>query len=463
MPSLYQKLLIECNSVLLQEDHFTLPDEMVLQSLWFAGGLGNTFETTEGRAVKITQFGFWNKSAGPDFLHCGIELDGVSLTGDIELDHSAKHWSLHEHHLNPCFENVILHVSFEKEEQTTFIKTEKNKNIVRVIIPEELLQPSVNQLRNDNNASAHPGRCATPLENASLTQIDKLLSSAAKYRLQQKAKRFNNLTNTHGKDQALWVAIGETLGYKKNTFTFHSLCQRIPIKDLKKHSEQEILSILFGACGFLHPKIHEQAAHDSKQWLESLWETWWQLRQNYEFSDQKQLKWDFSSIRPVNHPQRRLAALAKIAYQWDKIRQYSDQKELKKNLTSLNDPFWNHHYTLTSKPSPRNLALIGASRVDELFANHLLPVSISYAKEIAWQEYTALKAPAVSEKVNRAAIRLFGKRKDQSGLLNKAWQHQALLQIYQDFCLEHLSGCENCPFPEKLKQWAEQSDDYYMS
>ncbi len=33
------------------------------------------------------------------------------------------------------------------------------------------------------------------------------------------------------------------------------------------------------------------------------------------------------------------------------------------------------------------------------------------------------------------------------------YQQQALLQIYDDFCLVDVSECDDCPFPEQLRQW----------
>lgn len=440
-------------------DSLNLPDEMELQSLWFSGHFGTEFKTTEGENVKITQFGFWNKSSGADFTHCSISIQGVSHEGEIELDISAKHWTLHGHNTNPDFNSVILHVAFQKNSKQTFIKTLENKNIPSVIIPIESIKSAMGKTFKIE-ASAHCGRCSTPLERATLKNIENILLSAAKFRMHQKAKKYNTLSRTHGKDQALWVAIAETLGYRQNTFAFHTLAQRLPIKQLRTHTAKEIQAIIFGASGFLHPNIHEKAEHDSKEWLEDLWITWWQIRQNYQFSEQKQLQWKLAGSRPVNHPQRRLAALASVAANWGEMQITEDFSQIKEALGKLADPFWNHHYTLTSKRSKTRLALIGKSRIEELFTNHLIPAKISYADRVSWQHYMTLKAPVISEKVNRASIRLFGERADKESFLKKAWHHQALLQIYQDFCLEHISGCEQCPFPEKLKKWAEEDSDY---
>jgi len=55
--------------------------------------------------------------------------------------------------------------------------------------------------------------------------------------------------------------------------------------------------------------------------------------------------------------------------------------------------------------------------------------------------------------VRRCGIRLFGSEKAAGPWTKRICHHQALLQVYQDFCLEDSSDCENCPFPEQLAQW----------
>ena len=41
--------------------------ELELQAHWFASDFGREFRTTAGDAVRIVQFGVWNREAGPDF------------------------------------------------------------------------------------------------------------------------------------------------------------------------------------------------------------------------------------------------------------------------------------------------------------------------------------------------------------------------------------------------------------
>jgi hypothetical protein len=84
--------------------------ELDLQSLWFAGAFGREFTSSEGKAVRIVDFGIWNSGAGPDFTDCVIELDGQAIRGDIELDPDARDWEHHGHGANADYARVVLHL-----------------------------------------------------------------------------------------------------------------------------------------------------------------------------------------------------------------------------------------------------------------------------------------------------------------------------------------------------------------
>ena len=91
--------------------------------------------------------------------------------------------------------------------------------------------------------------------------------------------------------------------------------------------------------------------------------------------------------------------------------------------------------------------------VDEFLANYYISSFWRTNRDRAWATYCKLPAGTTSDSVRRATTRLFGKRPDRRQFLRKLWQHQALLQVYHDFCLEDSSDCEQCPFPEQLLRW----------
>src|SRR5581483_3466586 len=54
------------SALVREEPLVTVPrdwDELELQAHWFAGDFGREFATTTGRAVRIVQFGVWNREA----------------------------------------------------------------------------------------------------------------------------------------------------------------------------------------------------------------------------------------------------------------------------------------------------------------------------------------------------------------------------------------------------------------
>ncbi|MBK1830251.1 DUF2851 family protein [Verrucomicrobiaceae bacterium R5-34] len=433
----------------------TLPDEMHLQALWFAGQLGRDFVSTDGRAVRVVQFGHWNHSAGPDFLHTAVEIDGELHSGPLELDHRASDWEAHGHAVNPAFNEVVLHVVFAADHSSHYTRTSEHREVPRVCVPAEVLRDAMG-LPLLEVADAHPGRCFNPLSSMETRHVDALMLGAARHRAMVKARRRKRTVDVLGEDEWLWQMIAETMGYRPNKLAMTLLAQRLPVQMLqKKPAEAE--SILFGAAGFLSAESYQQAAPESRDYLRGLWQSWWQVRDDFEPVPERAIPWKLSGIRPVNHPQRRLACLATIVRQWSEfsrrcLREFN-AVELVDWMSGLKHPYWSVHYTLKSKRAAKDMALVGADRIRDFQINHLLPVQLAADRPAAWEFYQKIPAPAVSEKVDKASLRLFGETDRRKNYLKKAWQHQALLQIYQDFCLRDVTDCQSCPFPEQLAQW----------
>jgi hypothetical protein len=158
--------------------------------------------------------------------------------------------------------------------------------------------------------------------------------------------------------------------------------------------------------------------------------------------------------RPLNHPQRRVGALAALAKHWRTVKSALEKsaRSFHRELSSLSHPYWNHHYTLTSPRSARSLAVLGGSRVREILANVAFPYW-SLRRDDWWAGYAALAAALDNAKSRRAALRLLGPRPDAAEFTRSLCQQQALIQIYEDFCLRDHSDCQLCLFPEQLARW----------
>src|SRR5687767_9238332 len=68
-------------------------------------------KTTDERAVEIVHLGTWTHGLGPDFRDAMICFDGTDFqTGSVELHLRTRGWIDHGHHLDPNYNDVILHV-----------------------------------------------------------------------------------------------------------------------------------------------------------------------------------------------------------------------------------------------------------------------------------------------------------------------------------------------------------------
>jgi hypothetical protein len=126
--------------------------------------------------------------------------------------------------------------------------------------------------------------------------------------------------------------------------------------------------------------------------------------------------------------------------------------QVRKFFLELRHPFWNFHYTLTSRPSSRRMALVGETRIAEILANLILPWRELHGRP-AWNDYNTLPARLTNRRIETGALRLFGNDPRRPQFLRYLGQHQGLLQIYEDFCLQDNSDCAQCPFPEQMQKW----------
>ncbi len=427
------------------------PDELAWQSRWFTGDFGREFTTTDGLPVTITDFGWWNHGAGPDFRDCVISLAGETRRGSIELDRDARDWDHHGHSANPAYRDTVLHLQLGRHTPGEwFTRTDDHRLVPQVRLD---LAAAAGSFDAPPPAPARPGRCLHVFRELGLEKILSILEAAARFRLERKAARLLRTAAIHGHDQMLFQALADALGYSRNRLPLTVLSQRLPLKFLASRTDDSE-ALLFGASGFLTGGAFDHGDTETRDWLRGLWNQWWRYRDAFAPGlPRVPLRWNLTGTRPLNHPQRRIAALHLLVKNWNTLRRRLDpdsfsEKSLRSFAAGLHHPYWDRHYTLHAPPAAAPMALLGNTRVTEILANVCYPLLIT-ADDSRWRDYQKLAAPGDNEKTRRAALRLFPGHPDLTKLTGKIWQQQALLQIYEDFCLADSSGCTACPMPEQ--------------
>ncbi len=444
--------------------------ELEMQARWFAGEFGRKFTSTDGKDIEIIQFGHWNHSAGPDFTEVAVRIDGRKVNGTIEVDLDAGSWESHGHASNPAFEDVVLHVFLASSPPGVrfFSRTAEHREVTQVALDWVGLDDWGPRPWN-HLPEARLGRCASPLRDMAPEKLDSLITAAAQYRVRKKSRRLAAVAAIHGADEALYQALAEALGYRRNKLPMRVLAQRLPLGTLSRTAAPGREARLFGAAGYIDlDHFVESGDPQTRRYLKELWDNWWKDRDRFEAGEERRLHWHLAGVRPLNHPQRRLGALVALVNSWPVLRKLvqkpgpdpaSSIKKLKTYFTSLEHPYWNHHYTLRSKPAAKPMALVGSDRLQDILGNVLLPWLMLEHPEY-WDQYTQLPGSQENEKLRRATLRLFGDKPGTTGGSSQGagrakgfHGQQALLQVYADFCLVDSSECAECPFPEQLGQW----------
>src|SRR5205814_2190633 len=290
-------------------------------------------------------------------------------------------------------------------------------------------------------------RCQAPLKDLPEERVKSVLDAAAQFRLQQKAARIHRKIENHGRDEALFQELAAALGYKENKLPFTLIAQRLPLKLLRENAEDNE-AMLFGVAGFLEAPDLAVFKRSTRDYVRKLWDRWWPHRDAMQRIILPAKLWRLSGTRPLNHPQRRLAALSILAQEWPAFRRCLSKAvagdtpatTVANFFSGLDHPFWKFHYTLTAEASPKAMALIGESRVAEILANVLFPFWLAEDIEV-WPAYALLRARLSNRRLETAATRLFGNDPRRVQFLKTVAHQQGLLQIYEDFCMRDNSDC----------------------
>lgn len=426
-----------------------------LQSLWYAGEFPRLMGTTSGECVEIVHFGRWNPAAGPVFIEAELSFEGnPPVRGGIEVQPTPLQWNRGANE-SPDYNGTLLYVTtgggiggshFQKGPPTHPSTTQEGQTV-----PEVRLDITRWEFTPPKPCSTG---CSAPFATLSLEKTTALLEMAAQYRISRKAARFRQLAERFGPEEALYHALSETLGYRHNKLPFKLLAQRFPLS-LIRRSPCPPEPFLFAGSGFLPSTDLGALGDDTRNYLRQIWKLWWPHRADFErlnldHDDPANTLWTLHGLRPVNHPHRRVAALAEIVRNWPVIWTLSQEctiASVKHFFAHLRHPYWDFHYTLTSKASKNRMALVGEARALDMVANIFLPAIIT-TQPRKWEEYRRLPAPDSNQKVELAITRLWGHNAHfPKGFWKKAVHQQGLLQIFEDCCTAASFDCSRCPLP----------------
>lgn len=441
--------------------------EHVVQCVWYDRLFRNEgLRTDDGKTLKVVSPGWWNQGEGPDFRGAQLEINGKLHNGDVEIHLAHGDWRQHGHHLDPRYENVLLHVVLERDppaEPTITLSGRRISSLLLLNYLDEDLGDTAERLALDKypyQVEGTFGHCAALVEDYGSERVTELLHLAGEWRMVFKARTLRRRMERAGPDQAVYEALLAACGYAPFKRDFEALARQLPYDRARQLALEDALLLeaalmrLGGLLPAQPPEGETAAAHFNR--LDAL------RRDRLDGLRPLPIVWGRTGVRPTNNPERRLAGAARfiartardgLVGSLERIWNVAgpspvERRRAFEDLFPTPMGFWAYHCAWTGKKLARPLSLLGAGRVRSIIGNVFVPAAIALARqrrdrprEERILEFFAALPREPENKIEKVMLpRIFGEKRPPC--IDFRTQ-QGLLQMYHDWC-EPNPSCRNC-------------------
>ncbi|MBC7861379.1 MAG: DUF2851 family protein [Bacteroidia bacterium] len=408
--------------------HYTWKYKLFSQQILF---------TTNGEKIELIKPGEHNHQSGPDFFNARLKIGGTDWTGNLEIHINSSDWNLHKHQFDKAYDNVILHVVYEHDEE---VKNSLHKTIptleLKGLIPLENFK-KYEQLRRNEKGVPCGKQVATPPAPLLHVWFERLVTE----RLEEKTTVLEEILEETKSDweETFYRALAKNFGFKTNALPFYLLAKSLPLKVLLKHADDGVQTeaLLFGQAGFLQEHLSEKYA----QKLQNEYEF---LKNKYSLRPIQKTIWKTGRMRPANLPAIRIAQFAALVKNlnglFSKVKEIENVNELSEIFNSEPAPFWKDHYSFVTNSLPRSKKL-GHEAIENIAINTIVPLVFLYGKKTDNEKYFA-RAQEILEQLqteNNVIVREF----NLLGLNSvTALESQAMIQLKNNYCSK--KACLNC-------------------
>lgn len=258
-------------------------------------------QTTDGQPIEIIDPGLANMHAGPDFFNAKIKISDVTWVGNIEIHQQASDWFRHNHHLDPAYDSVILHVASDIDATPTRSNGE--------VIPQMELHYPPYLLKNYEElirADRYPA-CFRIIPQLPSFLLHSWLSTLQVERFEHKTQHIEKLLQEYNHDweNVFFITLARNFGFGVNSDAFEVWAKNIPLAAVNKHRDNlfQIEAFFFGQAGLL-----QELPVDA--YTEDIIKEYNYLKQKFGLQPSSDCRWRLLRLRPGNFPHIRIAQLA---------------------------------------------------------------------------------------------------------------------------------------------------------
>ncbi|MEX1238695.1 MAG: DUF2851 family protein [Cyclobacteriaceae bacterium] len=415
-------------------------NESFLHYIWQFQYFDKTdLKSSTGEEIVIFNPGLKNTDSGPDFYNAKLRIDSIEWAGSVEIHIYSSGWREHRHQEDPAYENVVLHVVWEENEQ-----------IIRkdgTLLPTLELKARVSSAFVLQYKRIVHSRTKIPCANAigSVPHIIRIsmLDKALMARLEKKANTILLALEKNNGDweETCYQMLCRNFGFKVNTDPFLQLAQSLPYRVLMKHGDRldQMEAMIFGQAGFLQETINDDYYLLLKREYTLL-----SKKYNLKGRRMRKAQWRFLRLRPANFPTIRLAQLASVLYHqknlFSKTLSTASWKELIPTFSVKPSDYWLYHYQFFKKQK-KEIPSLGKMSVENIVINSIVPMLVAYGKSRDDQRFIDRAVQLLHETPSEKNNIL--QSWEELGLISKtAFDSQAMIELHNSFCLRR--RCLDC-------------------
>jgi hypothetical protein len=348
--------------------------------------------TTAGETIQVIDVGVHNENnSGPDFLLAKIKINAITWCGSVEIHVHSSDWYLHNHQNDSAYNNVILHLVYIDNKPLSYhgaiIPTVETKNLLKQLHHNEYL----NYFKNKTAIL-----CSKSLKSQLLLNYAKQEEIAFFQRLNRKSIQHKSFALT----DSFYLLAARAFGGVTNGNNFENILQKYLIAHHPNTLNEQVIMTL----------INEALL-------------------NYSFNEHQFIK---KGHLPMGNAKKRLLewlSFTKI------YRLTAELPYWEKENSSVEASIFRLKHKLKESHS--------SFMINNLIVNLLLPFLYRYMPtfEPAYLINAYKNLPPEQNNITR--------KWNKIGLdIKNAYESQACLEIYQQFCLR--KQCAQCEVGKKL-------------
>ena len=399
--------------------------------------------TDSGLPVEIISNGLHNHHAGPDFENALIRIADTTWAGNVEIHIRSSDWERHNHQSDPAYNNVILHVVFQRDKE---VFRENGTSVPQLSIqeiPETVIMNYENLMHGLN---------WIPCEKQ-LAEVDDFLIKSWLYRvlierLEHKSENLKEvLAEYKGSwDDGFYIVLARNFGFKTNALPFELLARSLPQQVLAKHKDNslQIEALVFGQAGFLEQRFADEYPKKLKR-------EYGFLKRKYGLKPVDHFTWKYMRLRPQNFPCVRLAQFAalilKSSHLFSRILEVKNVTDMSSLFTELPvNSYWNTHYRF-DVISETTSKQIGNQSINNILINTVAVSLFAYGRH-AGKQSLINRSIDLLEQIPAESNQVISRFSEIGFRPQNADHSQALMQLKQSYC--DAKKCLHCGIGVKL-------------